>query len=577
MNDTGFNQWNDGDTSFRGVDMRSAPNAVANGLTSLARNARFRFGKAETRGGVTKFATLTPSQTLTWPITWRPATLDFVWTTSLTVSVQGAEVFDDANGQRWVISVANGLVWKSRPGEAATAVPVENDIPIVGNVFMVQCFDSMLMFREDNQTPLVMTDVDYGFHAIQQTPSGTGTIVIPNATSGEFIQNRLVVPHDVDQLAVSDIGDYTRYLPTFNELRANEGSGDSIMRVFKFGETAALVFKERSIIQILNFTGDLSSIAASELTREFGLVAKKAVIGVGRDVWFLSQRGIDSIGLTTQNKIQPGNEPVSGPMQPLIDRINWPYAGGSVAAYFDNRAYFAVPLDDSTVNNAIIVYDFVTQSWNGYDDGDAMADVRAFFQFQFGGRERLFFFDNNGFCNLYEYGETDDVWDGSVVAREGIGFQVRTRGYCGGSNDWKHFKQATLRASTWNPRFSVSAVFNGNSRTSSLVSNRTRSRLTATRFGVSPWDSSNASADHAAEQRQDYSVPFPLTGVYPNGSAGTGVGIALGITAPSSTRVAMRGEGEYAQMDVTCDTGRIQMEGAELSATPGKRAMGTET
>ena len=572
MNVPGYNQYKDGDTTFRGVDMRSIPNEAARGIASYARNARFRFGKAETRGGIVKFPTIQPSYSFTWPITWT-----LTWTPALSVAMQGSETFDIPGGERWRIVVANGLVWKVRPGEAATRVSVEGEVEIVGNVFIVQCFNVMLMFRDNDQTAMVMEDVDRGFLEVPQAPAGDGTVPIPNASSGEAIQNRLVVPHDTDQLAVSDIGNYVRYLPTFDELRANTGTGDAIVRCFKFGEQAMVVFKERSIIQILNFTGDLSAISASELTREYGLVAKKAVIGIGRDVWFLSQRGIDSFGLTAQNKIQPGNEPVSGPIQPLIDRFNWQYASGAVAAYLDNKAYFAFPIDDSTTNNAIAVYDFLTQSWHGYDDGDAITDVRDFFVDTWAGKERLFFLDSHGFVNLYEEGATDDVWDGASVLRNPITTELLTRGFCGGDDDYKKFKKLTLRGGAWNPMFSVFTIFDDSTRAFASVLARTRSRTIYYKYGAPEFDATNTNADHATAQRQDYSMLFAAPGVYLNGAAGSGPGVALGAMAAAATRLGVRGHGQYAQIQIINTRGRIEIESAQLECDPRNRPLGTES
>ena len=38
-----------------------------------------------------------------------------------------------------------------------------------------------------------------------------------------------------------------------------------------------------------------------------------------------------------------------------------------VSVYFDNRYYLAVPLDDATENNAIIIYNFLNQQWESID------------------------------------------------------------------------------------------------------------------------------------------------------------------------------------------------------------------
>jgi hypothetical protein len=60
-------------------------------------------------------------------------------------------------------------------------------------------------------------------------------------------------------------------------------------------------------------------------------------------------------------------DPISAPIDDVIQRINRNYASNAVATYWNNRYYLAVPLDDSTVNNTVLVYNFILKQWESVD------------------------------------------------------------------------------------------------------------------------------------------------------------------------------------------------------------------
>jgi hypothetical protein len=62
--------------------------------------------------------------------------------------------------------------------------------------------------------------------------------------------------------------------------------------------------------------------------------------------------------------------PLSGPIEGTIKRINKAYAHNAKSVYFDNRYYLAVPLDSSTTNNALLIYNFVNKQWESVDSVD---------------------------------------------------------------------------------------------------------------------------------------------------------------------------------------------------------------
>ena len=194
------------------------------------------------------------------------------------------------------------------------------------------------------------------------TPTGSvrvnsdGTEPIPNADRGLFFQNRILIPNDNDELAISDFGSYTKYLPVVQELKINVGSSDRLVTVSKFSDNTVIAFKEHSIYALNNFYGGLSGVTQDQITDEFGLVAADSVAKCGADLLFLSQMGVMSLRQTEQNKIQGVSLPLSDPIQPLIDRINWKYATNAKAAYWDNKYYLAVPLDSAEAIGQELAY-----------------------------------------------------------------------------------------------------------------------------------------------------------------------------------------------------------------------------
>ena len=82
---------------------------------------------------------------------------------------------------------------------------------------------------------------------------------------------------------------------------------------------------------------------------------------------------------------------MSDPIDPIIRQINRAYADKSVAIYHNNRYYIAVPLNASTYNNAILVYNLLNQGWESVDLIEQEGwDVVNFITSGAGGVNRLF-------------------------------------------------------------------------------------------------------------------------------------------------------------------------------------------
>jgi len=325
------------DGGMRGVNMRVAPELLPEQFAAEAVNMRFRFGVPETRLG---------HMVLPWNNKISSGNIN-AWS-----SVRGVGVFDDPRtGQQFVLIAANDTVFYT----VEQNTPVEMNLPdqavIDTDVWFTQAFDRVVMHRGANRETLVMNQLGTGWEYISQSgddDESDGTIPIPNASRSVFFQNRLWIPNDQDDVAFSDIGDYTRYT-ILQEFRVNRGSSDRLLAIVPFNETTLIAFKEQSVWALTNIYGDLSAAQLTLLTGQFGCVAPNSIAQVGRDLWFLSQLGVMSIRQTEENRLQSVVRPVSEAIDPLIKRINWRHVANASAAYWDSRYYLAVPLDDAEV------------------------------------------------------------------------------------------------------------------------------------------------------------------------------------------------------------------------------------
>lgn len=334
------------DLGFLGVNNRLDPSQLEPGLGADAVNERFTHGVAGGRKGIRK---------LNWTnriIGRAIQPYKIIW---------GAGKFRDPNGAEWDVVAADGQVYLCREHEPpALSLKLPAGVTIDRPVTFTQAFNELILFRGEALPELRLQQIETGFEAITKQPNtvlgpGTENLIdgaeaIPNATRGLFFQNRVFIPYGKDLVGVSDYLNYTRYSPVRSVFRINQGSSDALVTLGRFNETTLIAFKEQSIYAIGNIAGDLTGATLYEITSEYGCKAAKSVVAVGKDLWFLAdKRGVCSITLTEQNKIQGVDVPVSQDIEKTVGRINWRYADQAAGAYWANRFYLAVPLDAAEV------------------------------------------------------------------------------------------------------------------------------------------------------------------------------------------------------------------------------------
>lgn len=582
----------DGDPGFTGVDERD-PSQLPPGYVNSALNFEFRDGVARPRRGIIA-------------VPWLNDGTSFTYLTPLASDALAGGVFSDPDDLEWVMIATPTTVYAVREGFDAIEVPLPDAVTMT-EVSFCQAMDKLLMFRGDALPVLELSDVVTGFGAITQaanTISGIGTYnpadgtsEIPQASGGIFMQNRVLVPHGRDLVAASDYLNYTRYSATQADFRVNAGSADRLLAIYKFGESSVVAFKEQSIYQVDNVYGDMSLLRQQELTREFGLVARKAVVAVGDDVWFLSQRGVTSIGQIQDNKIKATKRTWTDPMVATMKRLNWQYAANATATYFDGKFYLAIPLDDaevtnnagtfSGVNNAIMIWDTANDAWSGIHTGAGVM-VKEWLQFTWAGKKRLGFLANDGMVMMLDYTFNDWVRaDGSGRTQAEVSHRLVSRGFTftptnsspeerrAVASSMKRYRRATAVLNTWHPKYTIDALVDGVNETTRMADQETRDRTKWVRpFDRAPWVQSNVNNDHGDMGREDYSVNCSTSG----GGGGTAIDLQTGINfeqhqeAPVVRRMNL--SGRFCQIVVEGTQGRVELKALEIEGRAGSRRNG---
>lgn len=559
-----------GDTGFRGVDMRG-PDRIESGMVAEAENCRFDDQKAQTRLGINKLPAIN-HQGAHFPWDW---SISFSDIAPFGSPVYGVGRFSDphSGGQDWVLVAAGGRLFRMLANNKPASIPMPDTVDY--EVSFVQCFNKVILFRGPTREPWEMEKVEEGFKTITQqtnevsgedTENPTdGTEQIPNADHGVFFQNRLFIPHDEDLVSVSDYLNYTRYLPVRSQFKVNQGSADDLVTLKPIGEKALVCFKTNSIYIIRNLTFNLHGARLDEVSDEVGLTARRSVVDTGNDLWFLSERGVESLARLRDGQVRRQTQPVSDPIEPWIRRINWEHAHKAVAEMANKRFYLAVPFDTSETNNVVLVYDFVQQAWSGRDTGH---EIKDFVRANYAGRRELMFLDEDGFLNIYEHDFEDDAYDAGTtsLSKSQIPMRVKTRGYSSDDLRSKRFIPAEMTMRTWHPKYTIRSHTDGVEEGRDEVTDETKSNTAYYRpFYKQDWSDDNVNDDHLSPHRKDYSISF---------ASGTYLKSGIKLDAHQETTRAVRlmvRRGRYVQMEIENDQGRMEVIGVLVASQAGKR------
>lgn len=197
----------------------------------------------------------------------------------------------------------------------------------------------------------------------------------------------------------SDIAQPQIIQPESNaEVRTNDGDRITGMRSYA---NSLLIFKSRTFHRLSG--DDPTNFLLQEVSDQYGCLSNRATVVFEDYMWFLDRKGIcqyDGANVTI----------ISNPVEPIFKRLNVSAAERAIAIHKkeDNEVWFAIPVDDSTINNIIVVYDYFLQAWTTYESNEinaaALAIVRGHldqFSVVYGGYTGLVgFYDDDRFADI---------------------------------------------------------------------------------------------------------------------------------------------------------------------------------
>lgn len=157
----------------------------------------------------------------------------------------------------------------------------------------------------------------------------------------------------------SNIGEPEGIDPTFfAEFRTNDGDRVTGMKGY---QGALVVTKERSFHVLGGDNPD--NFFIKEVSDQYGCLSNRAMVVYENLLWFLDTKGI--VEYTGANV-----HVISNQVEPIFQRMNIAAARDqAVGIHYRqyNEVWFSFPVDDSSVNNVVVVYDYLTKAWTRYD------------------------------------------------------------------------------------------------------------------------------------------------------------------------------------------------------------------
>jgi hypothetical protein len=174
----------------------------------------------------------------------------------------------------------------------------------------------------------------------------------------------------------------------------DKDAGDQVTGLIEF-QDSIIVFKERSVWQVtLAASGDLVVPTVKMLVRGVGAVSHRTIKHVENDVFFLSRKGIFTLGNEPNFLNVLRTNEVSARVRPIFQTLTAAQLQQACAVYQDNKYRIAYPSTSASMNTKEIIYDRERLAWMGPNTPPALP---AIYEVYFDGenKENLVWGDSN--------------------------------------------------------------------------------------------------------------------------------------------------------------------------------------
>jgi hypothetical protein len=279
------------------------------------------------------------------------------------------------------------------------------------------------------------------------TGASTGTLVrLPPVDWIEEFNSRTVIPFERDQLLLSDIQNAESYDNVYAQFRIKPGTNDWLVGAHPFQDDKLLVFYRKSIHALSFNANNLTLSEALVVAPDVGCVARQTIKTCGDFIVWLTDNGVYQLSVGDLLALRGSQLPLSDRIQDQIDLINWTYAENAVAAYYNNRYYLAIPTGTSTINNTVLVFNFINKEWESVDTYPGSFSVLDFAVMDYQGKKTLHAVTDYGFIFALEQGSVDQWGRSSSIEDYVINGLLYTRNYLARTFDLKRFKRFQLES-----------------------------------------------------------------------------------------------------------------------------------
>jgi hypothetical protein len=187
--------------------------------------------------------------------------------------------------------------------------------------------------------------------------------------------------------------------------RIGTGDGDPITAMASLSSSAdkgfVMAIGKQNSIYLVNtdptatFTNFSANLGPLQVSDGIGIVGKRALAVDGNDLLFVSpDRTFRSLArmaaAASQYQVSP---PLSLPIQPYVNRINWAYQSSICVKKYGELVLFCAPLDSATTPDTIFVWNSRLQKWVSIWTGIPALDMEVTRR---GGMHRLVFGESSG-------------------------------------------------------------------------------------------------------------------------------------------------------------------------------------
>lgn len=468
------------------------------------------------------------------------------------------------------------------PGSHATEVAYPVGFTLSSNCYAVQANNVVFLFPGQGISPLqydpTSVSAPFAFTSVPQSSVPSSYDSLAAGKHAIWVNNRLWVLDD-DTVHISNINDPYTYDP-LNDWPIERGTNDTGTCLVKWNSNTIIVFKERSVYYLTGIDDTLSNIILDAISTDVGCKSPYGVVNTGEDMYFFSGDAIYTIKQAYTTQLQAAKVNFADPVMPFFGQMNSSYANNARMTIYNNRLYMAIPINGATENNAVLVYNFINEAWEGMDQSQSTTgttyaasvfNIQSWLYLQFLGKVRLYAVSRAGYLFLYDYDEADMTDTVSATSRYAATSQFISRGYCGSQSEFygqtygsgamnKFAEQLSFHLLSFSPNYSVSILNDRANDTTAFISNKTYSNLTYTKWRQANWTPDNSNNDFAAPNRSDYSVNLLANPMY------LWSGVYTQTRQGYSIPMRLYGDGAYFMLSFSNTGGNTTISNVELSS-----------